>query len=135
MLHSSRFNFFYSFELKRESSCRGQALLEFIPLAIVLFPLLFGLVWTIGVFFSFFWIDYWAYESVLCLAQQKPRLSCQQNLEQKIKLGSIFVDSIIQSLYASTDQAQVKIKLQGKILTFPINKIVEHKVSLPLIPR
>jgi hypothetical protein len=89
----------------------------------------------LGVFFSFFWIDYWSYEAAVCLARQQPAQICKKDLEQKIKLGSFFTSSQILQMYANSRQAVVHVKSQAHLELNFIHKNFKHNLNLPLVPR
>lgn len=119
----------------KKKSLQGQALLEFFPIAISLFPLLFGLFSLAGVFFSVAWIDFWTYEAAICLAKNKRTYICKKDWNKKITTGNFFLDIQNTKFQKNKNYVNVETHASANLFVKKINRKINHKIYLPLIPR
>ncbi len=110
---------------------RGQALVETmlsLPTLVSGAILMFGGLHSL---FAFYWVDYWTYQSALCLAQEQPRVFCRQQLNQRLQQVP-FAKARIQNLSFSVHAAQVSTDLQTVFLR---NREFTTQVHIPIRSR
>ncbi len=117
------------------SNRRGQALVESIsvmlPLALIVFCLLF---WAYLVMVNE-WCGYWTYRTTICLAQEKTKWECVDELDQKISILVPRTYYEVNDVWKTPKKAQAKVHLRFKNHFYEFQKTIVSQTHLPLPSR
>jgi len=111
------------------NNSRGSAMLEAVPVALLLMLFIAGILLAAYLFFARAWIQYQSEQALYCAAQSRISVPCKHQLEEKLKQLLPWGDSSV-TIQASSDKWIVEVLWKNRGYSFHLLKELTPKQIL-----